>query len=171
MNSRFTIALIAGTNLLCLLGCTSHQQSLILQPVGPRPLPTGSNGESGSLVVFSAPDANAHFYGVSGHVYYSDYNLLSDTGALLQTVHNNIAVAGPATVTLPTGSYRVVAKANGYGTVTVPVVIAPRRTTTVHLEGGYTWRANSILASGTPVRLPDGEIVGWSPNPGTNSNH
>src|SRR5262245_37038389 len=102
MNSRFTIALMAGTNLLWLLGCANQQQNLVLQPVGPRPLQIAPERESGSLVVFSAPDSNAHFYSTSGHIYYTDYNLLSDTGKLLQTVHNNTtsAVSGPATVTL-----------------------------------------------------------------------
>jgi hypothetical protein len=49
---------------------------------------------------------------------------------------NGTSWEGPAEVQLPPGKYRVVARANGYGTVTVPVTVAAKQTTTVHLEGG-----------------------------------
>jgi len=50
---------------------------------------------------------------------------------------------------------------NGYGTVTVPVTIKPNRLTTVHLEGGTWWPSRSPIFESEPVRLPDGQIVGW----------
>ena len=62
-------------------------------------------------------------------------------------------------MTLPAGQYRITARANGYGYVTVPVVIAANRNTIVHLE---TDSPNSAAFNQTnAVRLPGGEIVGW----------
>jgi len=62
---------------------------------------------------------------------------------------------------LPAGTYRVVARANGYGIVTVPVVIEKNQVTTVHLEGGGSWENEVARSQSDAVRLPDGRIVGW----------
>ena len=87
-------------------------------------------------MVYTAPDPHAHFDGSSYHRYYSDYEVRSEDGALIKKVHNDsgTVVEGPVEVNLPAGKYRVHARANGYGWVTVPVVIEPGKVTTVHLE-------------------------------------
>jgi hypothetical protein len=81
----------------------------------------------------------------------------------LRTVHNDNGelVEGPAEVSLAGGRYRVVALANGYGLVIVPVVIVRSQVTTVHLEGSPSWPDKQALLHSNPVRLPDGEIAGW----------
>jgi len=66
----------------------------------------------------------------------------------------------PDTVTLPAGTYNIVAESTGCGLVTVPVVIANGKTTTVHLDGN--WSAPSKTPTNNLVFLPDGEAVGWS---------
>ena len=67
----------------------------------------------------------------------------------------------PAPVELPAGKYRVVANANGYGQVTIPVIIEAQQTTVLHLEGGGSWLNEAEFNQTNAVRLPDGQIVGW----------
>jgi len=119
-------------------GCASPKGGLVLAPVGPPSLPPAVDSSLGSLVVFSALDSQPHFNGFPYRHYYTDYKILSDDGKLAQKVRNDNGTSweGPAEVQLPPGKYRVVARANGYGTVTVPVTVAAKQTTTVHLEGG-----------------------------------
>ena len=57
--------------------------------------------------------------------------------------------------------YRVVAQANGYGRVTIPVVIEAHQTTVLHLEGGGSWPSEAEFNQTNAVRLPDGQIIGW----------
>jgi hypothetical protein len=64
----------------------------------------------------------------------------------LETVHNrsDSPLDGPREVGLPPGNYRVKARANGYGTVSVPVKIEPHRTTRIHLDDGPAqWQAGA----------------------------
>lgn len=155
------------------VGCASH--GLVLAPVGPpthQRVAASTGSPSGSLVVFSALDPSPHFNALPYRTFYSDYRVFSESGALLQRVHNDngTSLDGPKTVTLPPGNYRVVANANGYGVVTVPVVIVDHETTTVHLEGGSSWPGTTPIAQANPVRLPDGQVVGWrAPVAGTSS--
>ncbi len=124
-----------------------------------------ARGAEGSLVVFSAYEAHANFSDTSPYQrHYTDYKVLSTSGQLVQAVHNDPSnlFDGPATVKLPAGSYRVIAQSNGYGEVTVPVLVAGGQTTVVHLEGGGNqWPDRAALTAANPVRLPDGRIVGW----------
>jgi hypothetical protein len=118
------------------------------------------------LVVFSAYDQDAHFNDLPYRRVHSDYRILTKDDKLVQTVHNDngTSAGGPKAVLLPAGQYQVVAQANGYGAVTVPVVIGINQTTTVHLEGGNPWGSKVPSEQANPVRLPDGEIVGWRAN-------
>jgi hypothetical protein len=115
------------------------------------------------LVVFSAYDQDAHFNDLPYRRVHSDYSILTTDGKLLQTVHNDngTSAGGPKEVLLPAGRYQVVARANGYGAVTVPIVIGTHQTTTVHLEGGNPCGNMAPSGQANPVRLPDGEIAGW----------
>ena len=123
-------------------------------------------GSNGTLEVFSAFDSHAHFNDLPYLRHYTDYKITSADGTLQQTVHNNngLLVEAPKSLELPVGSYQVVAHANGYGLVTVPVVIQANQVTTVHLEGGASWPNHAVLLGSNPVRLPDGEIAGWRAN-------
>ena len=160
--------LFAWTVLLAALplaGCASNGHGLVLDPVGP-PVFQPSAGSNGTLVVFSAYDQTAHFNRLPYRRVHSDYSLFAADGTRLRTIHNDngTSVEGPNEVLLPAGQYRVVALANGYGTVTVPVVVEVNQTTTVHLEGGNPMGSKAPSANAKPVRLPDGEIVGWRPD-------
>ncbi len=154
-----------------LSGCASHGPGLVLDPVGPAPAPAAAAGSSGTLMVFSAFRQGADFSAPPYRREYTDYRILSSDGKLLQWVRNDGGAleAAPKPVALPTGTYRVVARANGYGEVTVPVVIRPNQVTTVHLEGSPSWPDRKQLAASNPVCLPDGEIAGWRASPDSSS--
>ena len=142
-----------------LLGCASNGGGLVLDPVGPATV-----ASKGSLVVYSAFDVHADFTGVDPDRHrYTDYRIFSEEGELLQVVHNDTGtmLEGPAEIGLSAGTYRIAARSNGYGVVTLPVVIAPHRITTVHLEGGGSWSNKRASNQTNAVRLPDGQIVGW----------
>jgi hypothetical protein len=71
-------------------------------------------------------------------------------------------VGGPTSVQLAAGSYHVVARANGYGLVTVPVVIQGGKETVIHLDGGGSWPNREEMIQAGAVQLPDGRVVGWA---------
>lgn len=148
--------------LIC--GCASYHHQIALEPVGPAPHEPSSPVLEGLLVVFSAFDPTPSIKGNLYRAYYTDYRIFSSDGnQLLKEVQNNSGklLDGPKRVQLPAGTYRVLARANGYGVVTVPVVIRPGQVTTVHLEGTNWWPARSAIFQSNPVRLPHGQIVGW----------
>jgi hypothetical protein len=163
MKPYHALALLSG--IVFLQGCASFQNGLILDAVGPAPDGYRLPGPNGVLVVYSAFDQYAHFNGSLYRRYHSDYKILAEDGKLLQTVHNDLGgvTQDPLRVELQSNRYRIVARANGYGWVTVPVVIAAGRVTTVHLEGGAQWPKDDALASNS-VRFPDGRIAGWRAN-------
>jgi len=163
MKIKNILALLGAGTLLA--GCTTSEGGLVLDQVGPEPVATGSIASTnGTLVVYSAFEASPEFN--SRDVYgreYSDYQIFSPAGKLLRRVHNDsgtIALS-PSPVELPAGKYRVVARANGFGTVTIPVLIEANRVTTMHLEGGGSWPDEAAFRKTNAVRLPDGQIVGW----------
>lgn len=162
MKTCYAVVLLTAATLWS--GCAFGPRDMVLEPVGPSPTSVAGNNGEGSLVVYTAYDVNAPGLGDYEHRHhYTDYKILTDDGKLRQTVHNDIgtSVRQAAQVNLPAGTYRVVANANGYGTVTVPVVIGPNRLTVVHLEGGASWPDMNTDNQASAVRLPDGEIVGW----------
>ena len=150
------------TALLC--GCASPRQGIVLAPVGPPPHSAQSRSGSGVLIVFSALSAAPNFQSSPYHRTYTDYRVLSADGSeLVQEVRNDTGklLEGPNRVELPVGRYQILARANGYGNVTVPVVIRANQVTTLHLEGSPWWSKSSGILEANPVRLPNGEIVGW----------
>jgi len=154
--------------LACLLaGCVSQRHELVLDPIGPPSPRLAGAGSSGTLMVFSAFDPHADFNDLPYQRHYTDYRIVSADGSVEQTIHNTngLSLDGPKSVELPVGTYRVLARANGYGSVTVPVVIRPNQTTTVHLEGNPSLSNNAALVKSNPVRLPDGSIAGWRASP------
>jgi hypothetical protein len=152
---------------LLLAGCVSQPHGLVLDPIGPPNPQFAGTGSNGTLVVFSAFDPHGDFNDLPYLRHYTDYKIVSEDGTVQQTIHNNdgLSLGGPRSLELPVGTYRVVAHANGYGLVTVPVVIRTNQTTTVHLEGNASWSNNTALVRSNPVRLPDGDIAGWRAGP------
>jgi hypothetical protein len=155
-----TLSLFVWTPLLAVLplaGCASNGPGLVLAPVGP-PVSHSTAGSASALVVFSACDQSAHFNDLPYRRVHSDYRILTTDGKLVQTVHNDngTAAGGPKEVLLPPGQYQVVARANGYGAVTVPVIIGTNQITTVHLEGGYLLEQSGQAPGKTPARVKAG---------------
>ena len=152
-------------------GCVSQHRGLVLDPIGPPTSQSAGAGSNGTLVVFSASAPHADFNDLPYLRHYTDYKITYRDGKPVQTVHNDSAALpeGPRRVQLPVGAYSVVARANGYGVVTVPVIIRPGQVTTVHLEGSSSWQSRSLLSQSNPVRLPDGEIAGWRASPDSSS--
>ena len=147
-----------------LSGCASFGNRLVLDRVGPsprQPVITGSHDPQGALVVFSAFDV-----GISSVArrQFSNYKILLEDGTLLKKVvndNNGLIRGSPTQVELPEGKYRIVADSNGYGVVTVPVLITASRVTTVYLAARPSSVEEEELRQADPVRLPDGAIVGW----------
>jgi len=165
MRTVFAPLLLVTVSLLA--GCVSKPQGLVLDPIGPPGAPLAGTGSHGTLLVFSAFDTHADFNDLPYVRHYTDYKLISADGTVQRTIHNTNgqSLGGPKRMDLPIGTYRIVAHANGYGLVTVPVVIRADQTTTVHLEGSLSWSNNAALLNSNPVRLPDGEIAGWRASP------
>ena len=161
---RMAVILLAGLSGALLSGC-ANRNGLVLETVGPRPPhPSALDSTTGALVVYSAYEPGAEF-NIRNEFYrsHTDYKIFADDGTLLRKVHNNTGTfqQDPVTVPLAPGKYTVVARANGYDDVTVPVIIAPQQSTILHLEGGGAWPDGSAFNQTNSVRLPDGLVVGW----------
>ncbi len=149
---------------LTLSGCAAHRSQLVLDPVGPPPQTPAIGRPAGTLVVFSAFDSSPHFNRSQYRRQYTNYSVLTADGQqMVRMVHNDSGklAEGPEKLELPAGKYLVLARANGYGLVRVPVVIRRGQTTTLHLEGSVWWPASTGIGTSNPVRLPHQEIVGW----------
>ncbi len=94
---------------------------------------------------------------------YSGYKIYSPDGKLLRVVQNDRGrvVPSPELVQLPPGTYRVVARARGFGHVTVPIIIKGDEMTVIHLEGDDLWPNKGVFTRANAVFLPDGQVVGW----------
>ena len=163
MKNLSAFSIIAAA--LLLSGCATGRSGMTLDTVGPVPAqPAAANSADGTLIVYSAYKVNADFNSRDPfRPEYSGYEIFWTDGKLLRRVHNDSGtiLQNPAAVELPAGEYRVVARANGYGFVTVPVIIEARQNTVLHLEGGTAWPDASAFNQTNAVRLPDGEVVGW----------
>ena len=155
-------ALAAG---VMLSGCATNKGGLNLATVGPVPSESKVSGSSdGTLVVYSAFKRNADFNSSDpNRPEHSDYKILNGDGSLIRHVHNitKTVFEDAVPVTLPPGKYEVVARANAYGYITIPVRIDSQQTTVIHLEGGNPWSDTSVFNENNAVRLPDGQVVGW----------
>jgi hypothetical protein len=155
---------VGGLGLL-LAGCATSNRAMVLDGVGPDPTaPVNTRAAMGSLLVYSAYEVNANFNSRdSRRPFYSDYRILNPDGQLQQAVVNDsgTVLQRPKLVELPAGTYHVIAQANGYGFVIVPVTIVGGQTTLVHLQGGVPWPGHPAFTESNAVRLPDGQIVGW----------
>lgn len=159
MKIVFRLSLCIAAALLS--GCASFHHGLVLDTVGPAPGAGVARQGQGTLVVYSANKVNADFNSRDpNRPEYSDYRILGNDGKMLKWVHNitDDIFQGPVAVKLSAGKYFVVARSNGYGLVTVPVVVAGNQNTVVRLDGR---RDESMADKAEAVCLPDGEIVGW----------
>jgi hypothetical protein len=153
---------LLGSALLAMLisSCALHPKPVALQTVGPAPTAKSEFGNEGYLVVYSAWSA---FVNPDECNHHSRYWLASDNGSSKKEVlnHADRFDTGPIRLSLKPGSYRVTARAIHSQLVDVPVVIKERQTTFVYLDGMSHPSAPARTGSQV-VKLPDGEIAGWS---------
>ncbi len=155
---------VLGTG-LTFAGCATDKNHFSIETVGPVPSASPATGSAnGTLVVYSAFKRNADFNTSDPtHPEHSDYKVLAADGSLVCRVHNvgKTVFEDAVPIGLTPGQYQVVARANGFGYLTIPVVIEPQQNTIVHLEGGDAWPEQWLFNATNAVRLPDGEIIGW----------
>lgn len=157
------IFLVALAMSLISAGCAQARPQTVIGIVGPAPeLQSSANPEpAGTLMVYSAFETNSlgatPFDDIRPH---TSYELYSGKGELLRRIGNRDSGLGetPTAVKLAPGIYQVVAKSNGHGYVRVSVRIEGHRLTAVHLDSEGPAIADATKA----VRLPSGEVVGWS---------
>ena len=137
------------------------RQRVVVAPVGPPPQVPASRASEGGLVIYSALETGPTADSDSAH-FHSGYRIYSADEKPLKWVNNRVATYSedPEAVSLPPGYYRVAARAAGFGTVTVPVVIEAGKTTSVHLDGSKLTSARQSSPSDF-VCLPDGFVIGW----------
>jgi hypothetical protein len=125
-----------------LAGCTGMRSGLVLDTAGPAPASSAPAGSGpGTLIVYSAGKVNANFNSRDpNRREYSDYKILNADAKLIRHIHNvtDDIFQGPVAIELPPGKYFVVARSNGYGVVTIPVIIASQRQSILHLDGKDT---------------------------------
>jgi hypothetical protein len=157
---KFSAHFFATVSLLVLPACSSQPRQEVIQPVGPGPSANSTPGSQGYLVVYSAW-SNFVDQGSTGH--HSRYTVRSDDGSISREVINHVDRfdEGPIRLSLPPGSYRVRARSAHFGRVNVPVVIQTAQTTFVYLDG-FSHPNGPSGQQSDAVRLPNGEIVGWS---------
>jgi hypothetical protein len=102
---------------------------------------------------------------------HTGYQVITEAGKLWNYVpnHTGIMDESPAVVRIPAGNYKLLAQADRYGRVTVPVVVKEDKLTEVKLQ---TWGRKTTPATNEAavVRLPNGHVVGWRATAPTNSN-
>jgi hypothetical protein len=150
--------------ILSLVGCTimvgCSSTPIVLEPVGPAPANAAVPSHEGFLQVYTAtephPDGDDTYYP------HSSYHILTEAGKLWKYVPNHTGTMdeSPAVVRIPAGNYKVVARTDGYGRVTVPVVVKGDKLTEVKLE---TWgrKKTPLTNEAAVVQLPNGYVVGW----------
>ena len=150
----------ASLSLLVLTACSFHSKPPLIQSIGPAPRANTNPGPDGCLVVYSAW-SNFVDPGSSGH--HSRFTISADDGAMSKEIINHLDRfdEGPVRLALPAGGYHVRARSAHFGRVNVPVLIKERQITFVWLDGSFHPEAPSARESNA-VKLPDGEIVGWS---------
>ncbi len=161
MKTKYRV-LIGAVIIPLLAGCASNPMALA--PVGPGAISRAVPGPKGYLQVFSATEKSPPI--ASDDPTYFDlhtgYDINDAAGNNVKFVANHMSNMDewPDTVTLLAGTYNIVAESTCCGLVTVPVVIANGKTTTVHLD--RNWWPPSATSTNKLVFLPDGEAVGWS---------
>jgi hypothetical protein len=153
LNSVFVLAAACAT-----AGCASQRGLTVTGTVGPG----GRTGlRLGGLEVYTATER--HRDGDNTYYYpHSAYVICDTHGVRVKSVVNHIGVMDetPTFVSLPQGHYIVVAQADRYGQVRIPVVVRPGGATVVHLDRG--WQPPPDAEATDIVRMPDGEPIGWS---------
>ena len=146
------------------VACATHQP-VISGAVGPGSSGRHSGEGQGYLLVYSDTQASpVHLDKGLSYGVHTSYSVQTQDGRRVKWVANHLGDTdeAPQLVSLPVGSYQVLAESTDYGRVTVPVVIEPFQTTKVHLQGKGSWKPVMTPTATELVRLPDGEPIGWA---------
>ena len=156
--NRF-IHVIAAALLIETCGCVARKGFVIHDSVWPDGVSPASSGNEGCLIVYSASEVLDPTK--SRHPVHTGYTISSDDGKVFRRVTNQSGpfFEEPVSVSLPTGTYKVEARAANYGEVTIPVVIQAGRLTALYLDG-ETGPLNGATSSSRWVTLPHGQIIG-----------
>jgi hypothetical protein len=153
--------LLAMSAAMLLAACASVQPIALPETAGPQP--ARLYPREGTLKVYSATER--HSDGDLAYYPHSDYRILTRDGRVFKEVRNAISPSDeiPATVTLPSGAYTVVAESETSGMVTVPVVVRTGRTTVLHLERDKDWTPPALARESDLIHLPNGQPIGFRP--------
>lgn len=157
------IGIILGAAIVSMLaGCASTP--IVLTPVGPPPPGATAPPHEGYLKVYTTTEERKD--GEDTYHPHSGYDIYTASGFRWKYVPNRTQNTdeSPMVVVLPAGNYKIVARADGYGRITVPVVIKGGMLTELNLE---TWNRKKTAVSNEAavVRLPNGYVVGWRAEP------
>jgi hypothetical protein len=153
------ISLIGAAVIPFLNGCVSGPTAL--KPVGPDATSSVEPALQGHLLVYTATQAGEDY--IRGNfLQLTDYEIKNASGERFAFVANQDLRGGgsPDRVTLPAGTYDIVAESADYGLVTVPVVVQSGRTTAVHLDSDA--QLPKPYSPKPLVHFSDDEKVGWS---------
>jgi len=169
LRAKLSTVVYAASVLILMPACALQSHQALVQPVGPAPQRRADAATDGYLVVYSAW-SNFVDQGSTGH--HSRYTINSQDGKLLREVINHVDRfdEGPIQLPLAPGSYQIRARSAHFGRVTIPVIIQPRQTTFVYLDGS-SHRNFPSDEKNDAVRMPNGEIVGWSATVAGNTGH
>ena len=153
----FRTGLAVACGLILFNNCATTPP-IVLETVGPES-PGRSGTGKGYLLVYSATDkvqdGKLDFFPHTG------YTVYDATGKFVHYTPNRVGNTDPVPVTIPlaAGIYKVVARAELYGRVTVPVKIDNGKLTVVYLErGGMPQKVRP--KNREFITLPKGDIVG-----------
>jgi hypothetical protein len=159
MTNRLGLAVTLAATLLT--GCATPPPvtRVVLDPIGPR-IAGPSRSRDGFLRVHSATTDEQ-----SGRIPYqvhSPYWVYTGAGEKVRAVANHVGITDqrPMTTPLPPGQYRVLARADAHGLVTVPVVVQGGMLTEVFLERTGMEVPPGVVDADL-VRLPDGTVAGY----------
>ena len=119
-------------------------------------------GTKGHLQVFTATEKSIPSASDDPTIFalHTGYDIKDGSWKTIKYVPNHMSNMDewPDTVTLPAGTYNLVAESTCCGLVTVPVVIASGKTTTVHLDGNWPLPAKTSTTNKLAF-LPNGECA------------
>lgn len=154
-------ALLAAVTAVLGASCASAPPTIVHEVAGPA-FAAINQEHNGFLAVYSATEWTTNDDGPA-QLTYSAYQVDSIDGSLFKEVANGDWE--PTRVTLPKGTYTVMAWSDTAGEVSVPVTIETGRTTVLHLEQEKDWKIPAGVRSADLVRLPNGQPIGFRARP------
>ena len=152
---RNTIVSVAA---VLVASCASAPPTMVHETVGPIPA-VANEEQNGFLAVYTATEWTTYDDGPD-LLSYTNYQIDAADGTLFQEVTNGDYE--PTRVTLPKGTYTVVAWSDTSGEVSVPVAVEAGKITVVHLDREKDWKeASAGVRSADLVRLPNGQAIGF----------